>query len=396
MKGECHLFSVKMPKGFSKVVHALVLLLSFFGALMVTSAGMNHNASWDMIAFSFIRQVIFIVIGYVLMVYAARFGRLSFLKRYIFPLAIFTTIILLVPLMFPARGGAQAWISIPFIGMTVQPSEFAKVVVILLFAIYMGDVNTDKKGVFDIIKIPAVFTLIYTFIVVVLQSDLGTGVILFALGWFLFLIPSIPSLRTTKIVFSLITIALFAFVFWILTPSGLEFVNRLPLSTYQLNRFNDMANPFINRYESSFQLFNSLIAFVKGNWWGIGLGKSVQKLGYLPVADSDYILAIIVEEIGILGFVIIFVGYLTLLFALLAKSMKVRTEKGKMIVFGAALYLMLHFILNVGGVTAIIPLTGVPLLMISSGGSSQLAIMMAIGIAQGVIARECHKGKQSV
>ncbi len=382
-----------MPKGFSKVVHALVLLLSFFGALMVTSAGMNLNASWNMIAFSFVRQVMFIVIGYILMVFAARFGRLSFLKRYIFPLAIFTVIILLVPLMFPARGGAQAWISIPFVGMTIQPSEFAKIVVILLFAIYMGDINTNQKSALEIIKVPASFTLIYTFIIIVLQSDLGTGVILFALGWFLFLIPSIPSLRTTKIVFSLLTIILFAGVIWVLTPTGLEFVNRLPLSTYQLNRFNDMANPFINRYESSFQLFNSLIAFVKGNWWGIGLGKSVQKLGYLPVADSDYILAIIVEEIGILGFIIIFFGYLVLLFSLLTKAMKVKTEKGKMIVFGAALYLMLHFILNVGGVTAMIPLTGVPLLMISSGGSSQLAIMIAIGIAQGVIARECPKEK---
>lgn len=382
------LFSLRMPKGYSKSIHATVLILSLFGAVMSTSAGMNQNASTNSILFLFIKQMVFIVIGYVLMVLSARYGRLRLVQRTIFYVAVATAVILLLPLGFPARGGAQAWIVLPIVKMTIQPSEFAKIVIILLFASYLGDIQANTKTTFEIIKIPLGFLLLYTFIIVILQSDLGSGVILFVLGWFLMLIPSIPKLRKFKIGLSIVTIVGFVTIFWLLSPSGLKFVSHLPLSSYQLSRFTDMANPFINRHDSSFQLFNSLIAFTKGNWMGIGLGKSVQKLGYLPVADSDYILPIIVEEIGIAGFIIILVGYSVILFALLTKVMRVVNEKGKMIVFGVALLLMLHFILNVGGVSATIPLTGVPLLMISAGGSSLLAIMIAIGFAQGVIARE--------
>lgn len=385
------MFSLRMPKGFSKSIHALVIIISFFGALMATSAGMNQNATTFGIAVSFAKQIGFIVIGYILMVKAARHGSISLIKKTIFPIAIFTTIFLLLPLMFPARGGAQAWIILPVINMSIQPSEFAKVVIILLFSVYLGDIQSTKKPWYEIVKIPGTFLIIYTFIVIFLQSDLGTGVIIFALGWFLFLIPSVPQLKLVKLIVSIATVFGFALLFWLITPSGVEFINQLPLSSYQLSRFNDMANPFINRYETSFQLFNSLIAFVKGNWWGIGLGKSVQKLGYLPVADSDYILAIIVEEIGIFGFVFILLSYSIILFSLLSKAMKLTSEKSKMIVFGAALYLMLHFILNVGGVSATIPLTGVPLLMISAGGSSLLAIMIAIGFAQSMMAKERTK-----
>lgn len=371
----------------------MVLALSVFGAVMSTSAGMNQSATINTMLFSFIKQVGFIVIGYVLMVYSARYGRLKIIQRFIFYVALFTTVLLLLPLGFEARGGAQAWIVLPIINITIQPSEFAKVVIILLFASYLGDVQAKTKSVVDIVKIPLGFLMVYTFIVIVLQSDLGSGFILFVLGWFLLLIPSIPKLRKLKIILSIVTIVGFGFVFWILSPSGIAFISNLPISSYQLKRFTDMANPFVERHDSAFQLFNSLIAFTKGNWMGIGLGKSVQKLGYLPVADSDYILPIIVEEIGIFGFVAVLSGYSVILFTLLSKAMKVANEKGKMIVFGVALLLMLHFILNVGGVSASIPLTGVPLLMISAGGSSLLAIMIAIGFAQGMIAKESTRSK---
>lgn len=388
------LFSLRMPKGYSKSIHATVLILSVIGAVMSTSAGMNQNATVNTIIISFIKQVIFIVVGYFLMVYSARYGKLRLIQKTIFYVAVATTVLLLLPLGFPAIGGAKAWIILPVVRMTIQPSEFAKVVIILLFASYLGDVQTKTKSASQIVKIPMGFLLAYTFIIVVLQSDLGSGFILFVLGWFLLLIPSIPRLKPFKIGLSLLTLTGFGIIFWLLSPSGLKFVGNLPLSSYQLSRFTDMANPFINRYDSSFQLFNSLIAFTKGNWFGIGLGKSVQKLGYLPVADSDYILPIIVEEVGIFGFVAILVGYVVILFSMLSKAMKVNSEKGKMIVFGVALMLMLHFILNVGGVSATIPLTGVPLLMISAGGSSLLAIMIAIGFAQGVIARESRRTRE--
>lgn len=375
-----------MPKGYSKAIHAVVLSLSFFGAIMATSASMNR-ITWNALFLNFVKEIFFIAAGYIAMVFLARYLTFSKMKKYIFPIALIMAGVLLLPVLYGYRGGARAWIVLPFVNMTVQPSEFAKIVVILLFATYLGDVQSTKATWWEIIRVPASFLLLYTFIILIIQSDLGTAVIIFAIGWFSVLLTQVKQLSMLRKFIAISSIVAMIAVIWLLTPNGLAFLNSLPLPRYIIARFNDMANPFINRYGSSFQLFNSLIAIVKGNWTGLGLGKSVQKLGYLPVADSDYILAIIIEEIGILGFVFILLGYIILIGSLFYHALALNDEKGKMVLFGTAMFLMLHFILNIGGVTALIPLTGVPLLMISSGGSSQVAIMMALGISQGILAR---------
>lgn len=193
-------------------------------------------------------------------------------------------------------------------------------------------------------------------------------------------------------VFTLLGLAL---IVYLLTPGGIAFLSSLPIPRYMLNRFIDMLNPVERRYDSSYQLFNSLIAFSKGELWGIGLGQSIQKLGYLPVATSDYILAVIVEETGIVGFMIVFVSYVSMMIMLLIHALKIKYEKYKLILFGNVMFLMLHFILNVGGVSAAIPLTGVPLLMISAGGSSQLAIMMMFGFSQAAIHQDALERRKT-
>jgi len=380
-------FSLKMPKGYSVYLHLMVLVLSLFGSIMVVSASMNRNATPLDLVISFLKQLLFLIVGYFCMVLLARYLSIKTLKKWMFYIVIITLVVLCVPLLFPARSGAQAWIVLPVFNMTIQPSEFAKIVVILGCAIYLGDIKRITASWWDIVKIPLLFVILATFIVIGLQSDLGTGVILFSMAWFMVLVPGAHQLRWMQRIMIILTVIGFVFIILLLSPEGIRFVERLPLSAYQINRFKDMFNPFINRYESSFQLFNSLIAFVKGNWQGIGFGRSVQKLGYLPVAQSDYILAIIVEEIGIAGFVLILIGYAVMITVLMKYAILAKTEQSKMILFGTALYLMLHFVLNVGGVSALIPLTGIPLLMISAGGSSQVAIMMAIGVSQGIIAR---------
>ena len=149
-----------------------------------------------------------------------------------------------------------------------------------------------------------------------------------------------------------------------------------------IKRFENTINPFINRYGTGYQLVSSLMAFVKGDWIGVGFGKSLQKYGYLPEAQTDFILAVIAEEFGFLGVILVSGLTLFIVVKLFIHAFKAKTDTSKMILTGVAYYLLLHFILNVGGVTALIPLTGVPLLLISSGGSSTISIMCALGIAQ--------------
>ena len=354
---------------------------------MVLSASMNSSSTPQSLANVVFRQLVFLGVGTILMIKIAQWVNLLMMKRLIFYVSIIMIGVLLIPLLFPPIGGAQAWIRLP-IGLTIQPSEFSKVLIVLLFALYGGDVVRKDISWFKVLKWPCFFTLTYVFIVLFLQSDLGSAVIMLALGWMSMMMLSGPWMKKVKIWMFLFTLLGIMLVLYLLTPEGVALLTNLPLPRYQVSRFIDMLNPTERRYDSSYQLFNSLIAFSKGELWGIGLGQSVQKLGYLPVATSDYILAVIVEETGIVGFAIVFISYLAMIFMLLIHALKVTSEKYKIILFGNLLFLMLHFILNVGGVSAAIPLTGVPLLMVSAGGSSQLAIMMMFGFSQCAIHRD--------
>ena len=178
-----------------------------------------------------------------------------------------------------------------------------------------------------------------------------------------------------------------ALVLLILSPLGEQFVGYLPLQEFQKNRILSAMNPFIDQYDAGFQLVNGLVSFASGGWTGLGFGNSVRKYTKFPAANTDFILAIVVEELGMFGFLMIFVPYCIIVFRLIRYAFKMKSERGKIIMIGVAMYIVIHALFNIGGVTGMIPLTGVPLLMISAGGSSTLALMSAIGIAQGIIRR---------
>jgi cell division protein FtsW len=365
-------------------MHTWVILFSLYGSLMVVSASMNSNTTLESFIAVVVRQMAFLILGTIIMIKVSQWMSYDFLKKYIFFTSIIMIGALIVPLMYTGVGGARAWIRLPA-GLTIQPSEFAKVLIILLFAMYGGDVTNSKTSIFKVLRWPILFTIIYVAIVFRLQGDLGSAVIMLVLGWMSMMMLSGPWMKWVKFWMFILTFIGIAGVLFLITPQGVALLSRLSLPPFQLNRFIDMLNPVERKYDSSYQLFNSLIAFSKGEVWGIGLGQSVQKLGYLPVATSDYILAVIVEETGIIGFGIVLVSYASLCFILMGHALSVQKEKFKIIIFGNMLFLMLHFILNVGGVSATIPLTGIPLLMVSAGGSSQLAIMIMFGLTQNAI-----------
>ena len=381
-------FSLFMPKGYNKIIHSAMIALSFFGSLMVISANINHNSAPLALVNVAFRQFLFFVIGYVAMVILARFWSWDLIKKNMTLIAVFTIGLLIVPLFSASRAGAWAWIEIPGINATIQPSEFAKITMITLLAVFLGDIRNRRTTISEMITVPAIFTISSLLIIMVFQRDLGSAVILFALAWILFLIPSADQLRPLQRWFILLFILGIILLLFLISKPGIAFIETLGLPEYMVNRFRAMADPFADTKNIGYQLYNSLVAFVKGNWAGVGFGNSIQKFGYLPVAQSDYILAIIVEELGIFGFLFIFIGYALMIYHLIVASLSIRSERGKMVLFGTALYLLLHFILNVGGVTSLIPLTGVPLLLISAGGSSQMAIMMALGICQNIIATD--------
>lgn len=388
------IFSLKLARYSNSLLHTWIILFSLYGTLMVLSASMNSASTIESLMGVAIRQLLFLGLGSLLMIKITQWMNFKLLKKWVFILSLIMIGVLCLPLLFAPVGGAQAWIRFPG-GLSIQPSEFAKVLVVLLFALYGGDVQRKDISFWTVLKWPIVFTMIFVFIVLFFQGDLGSAVILFALGWMSMMMLSGPYMKVVKILMFMFTLVGIGLILFLLTPQGIAFLSSLSIPGYMLNRFIDMLNPVERRYDSSYQLFNSLIAFSKGELWGIGLGQSVQKLGYLPVATSDYILAVIVEETGIIGFIIVFFSYISMMLILLVHALKVKQEKFKLILFGNVMFLMMHFILNVGGVSATIPLTGVPLLMISAGGSSQLAIMMMFGFSQAAIHQDALERRKS-
>lgn len=307
------------------------------------------------------------------------------------PLSILMTIMLLVPLLFEGVKGAQAWIrfSLPYLSFTIQPSEFAKVLIILLVAMYFGDLRLNTPRSKKAIINPVMYMLlIQVFIVLVLQSDLGSAIVLLVVGVLSALIPSHPKLKNAQNILIILIFVGIGASFFLLSDKGIAFLSKYKfLKSYQLSRFTDYANPFINIAGSGYQLAGSLVAFSRGGLLGVGLGQSVQKYGYLPEANNDFIIALIAEELGFVGVMALLLLYAILIYRLVYFALKVKSEKDKVILMGTVIYIFVHILLNVGGSSGTIPLTGVPLLLVSSGGSSTMAIMLAIGISQNIIAR---------
>ena len=226
-----------------------------------------------------------------------------------------------------------------------------------------------------------------------LQKDLGTLVVIGMLSVVSFLIPSHKNLRLAQKITKIALVCGCAFVIFLMTPPGLKIVENIPVFSHVGTRFANAANPFSDPYGDGYQNVQGLVGIASGGLIGKGIGQSKQKFGFLTQADNDFILAIVIEELGIFGLAIIVTGYVIIIQRLFHYAYRTKSEGYKIILIGTAMYIFLHFFLNVGGVSGLIPLTGVPLLFISSGGSALLSIMAAIGISQAVISRIRRQGE---
>lgn len=382
---------LRIPRYIDKPIFYAIMVLAVFGFIMVVSASMGLAIGDNsyLIATG-IKLLLFTLIGYVGMTIVTRIFSFKMLSSFMEALMVVTIILLMACLGFSGSGGAKAWIQIPIAvtEVTFQPSEVAKIVCVLCIANYLGDNNKIYRKPWNLIKYPISFVLICAFIILVLQSDLGSAAVLLIMSVVCFLILKNPSLK--KIQRTIVILGIFGLLFIIFllyTPMGENFIRLLPLKDYQINRILSAINPFIDRYNTGYQLINGLVAFATGGFFGTGFGNSIRKYTDFPASNTDFILAIVVEELGFLGFMIIAICYMLIIIRLYKYAFKMKNEKGRIILVGVGTYLFVHFLFNVGGVTGLIPLTGVPLLMISAGGTSTLTTMVAIGLAQAIIAK---------
>lgn len=367
-----------MKKIFSKLDKPLlicVMIFSIFGLVMILSASsMESYMRYDFSPYHyFFRELIFVIIGLILFFFTILFPTKNYKKlSSFFMIVIFIALIGLLIYGYAANN-AVSWYKIG--PVTIQPSEFAKLAIIIYLAVYY-EKNRDSLDIqWNIIK-PILFIIVIVGLVAI-QPDMGTAIIIMFITLIVFY--GVPISKNSRSMFNKIFIGGVVIVLLVLVTSGSKL-----LKSYQLERFN-FINP-CDRYQedSGYQLCNSFIAFKNGGIDGQGLGGSTQKYLYLPESYTDFIYPIIVEEWGLIVGIIILIGYMFMLLRVINVARRASNLRNSLICYGIFAYLLTHIMINLGGVMGLIPLTGVPLPFLSYGGSYIICLMIAMGLVQRV------------
>ena len=377
-----------MKKTLSKLDKPLLIITFIFfvfGLIMILSASsMESYMRYNYSPYHyFIRQALFLVIGMITFFFCIIFPTKNYkkLKLDIIIISIIMLSLIGLPFIGHAAKNAVSWYKIGPI--TIQPSEFAKVGIILYLSIYY-ERNKDKlDNQWNIIK-PIIVALIIVGLVMI-QPYMGTAVIIGLITIIMFY--GVPIDKKNRSIFNKIFIGGILLVVLVLITTGASF-----LKDYQLDRFKFTLPCERYQEKTGYQLCNSFIAFKNGGLNGQGLGSSTQKYLYLPESYTDFIFPIVVEEWGLVVGIIIICAYAFVLFRIIQIARRANTLRGSLLCYGVFTYLLTHIIVNLFGVMGLMPLTGVPLPFLSYGGSYTICLMIAMGLVQRV-AIESKKNK---
>ena len=367
------------------------LILCLLGIIMVYSASSDIllvNGFKSTVYMS--RQIIYFVAAFVLFGIPTFGMKLKIFKSKKFVLLYlgisFILLLFLVALKIISHGqaavnGAVGWINLGFIN--IQPVELAKLSLVLYLAyvldrrdgkIIPGQIRENLSG-------PTIISFLMIALVIV-EPDFGGSAILFMIVFVMYSVSGIPTkmaLQWLGILVAAIIILLFVLLVW--EPGFIK-------SSYQFQRLLAFAHPFQLEKTGGAQLVNSYYAIHNGGLFGVGLGNSMQKRGYLPEPYTDFILSISAEELGVIGAIAI----VTLLFFLMWRIMEVgihaHTQFNALVCFGVTTMIFTETLFNVGAVLGLLPITGVTLPFISYGGSSMIVLTAGLGIVLNIAASE--------
>lgn len=325
----------------------------------------------------FFKQLVMIIIGLILALIIIRIDTKKYKGPALLAFIGITACILYLFLYGTFHKGAQNWLSIGPI--TFQPSEFAKPIIIVCLALIFekskNKLRNKKHKHYDIIGL-ILFVGLFNPIIIFLEKDLGTMLIIIIIFIVMFISSPILKQDKTKTIIFLILVGV----------SGLLVIKNQKgyiLSEEQMARFN-FVNPCKNYLEGGYQICNAYIAINNGGLLGLGIGKSQQKYSYIPEPHTDMVFAIIAEEQGLIRSSLIIIGYAIILYRILDLSSKANTLRGKYICLGVATYIFAHIAINLGGLFGVLPLTGVPLPFLSYGGSFTMSLLISLGLVQRV------------
>jgi len=351
-------------KRMDKILLFSVIILVIFGLLMIYSsssiwADYKFNDSFHYVKY----QSIFFIMGLILMIIISKIDYRIYYKYS--NVILFISFILLVLVLIPGigsiRNGSRSWFGIGPFG--IQPSEAAKISLIIFTSKYLSlsdrYINNYFLGIIPILLVVCLF-----FGLIMLQPDLGTGLILFLSIISILFIAGVP-----------ISFFIGGGVLGIIGVIVL-----IAIAPYRMDRITSFINPWKDELGTGFQIIQSLYAIGPGGLLGNGYLNSVQKHFYLPEPQTDFIFSIIAEEFGVVGAFIV-VGLFCLLFYRgISIACKCNDSFGKYLCFGILFQIIFQTIMNLCVVVGLIPVTGVTLPFISYGGSSLIISMVSMGI----------------
>ena len=366
------------------------LILSILGIIMVYSASspklamLGQNAGKDAI-----KQAGFFIVSLIgiTFIYQMKTKVFQNKKFIMFAIGIISAMLILTKFshLGQSGGGADGWLNIA--GITLQPAEFLKIVIIWYLAYILSRRQEKINQNFKDAALKPLVLIGGLIFLVLIQPDNGGAVILALIAGVMVFASGVNYLYTAiaiggGVVGSYLLIKFISFTGGAIFPGRFQYV---------YNRFRTFSDPFVDPLGDGHQMINSYFAMINGGWFGLGIGNSIQKKGYLSAAQTDFMFSIVIEELGLVMAIIILGILLFLILRIFRIGIKSKNTFNSMMCIGIAGMILIQAFINIGGITGIIPLTGVTFPFLSSGGSSLITLSVGIGFALNISADEKKK-----
>lgn len=374
------------------------LILSIIGLIVVYSTTSALAIQSGVSSIRMVRtQGLFFILSLLTIALIYKFS-LNFLRnKKVLAFVIFIEVILLILSRFitDTVNGAHGWLTIPG-GFSIQPAEYLKVILVwylaLIFSKRQDEIRDyDYQALTHNEWIPRNLndwrwlTLILIGIVVIMP-DLGNATIL-ALTVLIMITASGVGFRWFTSLLGLV-VGVSSIVLGSIWIIGVDRVAKIPVFGYVAKRFSAFFNPFNDLSGAGHQLANSYYAMSNGGWFGLGLGNSIEKQGYLPEAHTDFVFAIVIEELGFVGASLILALLFFLILRIILVGIRAKNPFNSMMAIGIGGMILVQTFINIGGISGLIPSTGVTFPFLSQGGNSLWVLSVAIAFVLNIDASE--------
>jgi len=355
----------KIMKSFDRSLFVVILILLGIGLLMIASAGVLYGRTRFGDAYYFFKEQLFgLGIG-IFALYIFSLIDYRVWKRFVTPiflLALGLLVLVLIPGFGTSVYGATRWLQ--FGPISFQPSEVMKLAMIFYLSAWLAQ-KTEKKTA-DLFEgfIPFLTILSLVGFLIIKQPDTGTLGLIFFISLAIFF----ASGANMKHIFALFSFGFFSLVVLVL------------MAPYRMQRFLVFLNPEHDSQGSGYQITQALVAVGSGGIFGAGLGQSRQKFNYLPEPVTDSIFAVLAEEFGLIGTVVVIGLFMFIAWRGMKIALSAPDEFGRLLAVGIVTWIVLQAFINMSAISGLIPLTGIPLPFISYGGTSLAVLLASIGI----------------